>query len=154
MALARAMLKYIHDDIGAFTLFSTHYHELTALDQELSGLENVHVKATEYNGQLVFLHKVKPGAVEKSYGIHVARLADLPQAVTDMAADYLSGYEEGNHQKSSQFETMQLELPLDDQEASSFEERQIIDEIKNINLNDLTPLEALNRLADLQKRMD
>src|SRR5699024_2588183 len=87
-------------------------------------------------------------------GIHVARLADLPQAVTDMAADYLSGYEEGNHQKSSQFETMQLELPLDDQEASSFEERQIIDEIKNINLNDLTPLEALNRLADLQKRMD
>jgi len=151
MALAQAMLSYIHDDIGAKTLFSTHYHELTALENDLSGLQNVHVKATEYDGKLVFLHKVKPGAVEKSYGIHVARLAELPEKVTELAESYLSGFE--NKSKEAPDNTIfQLELPLDDSEE---QERNInsdlIEKLESIDLNEMTPIEALNTLAEFKK---
>ena len=78
MALAQAMIEYIHEQIGAKTLFSTHYHELTVLADELSQLENIHVSAIEQNGNVVFLHKIKEGPADKSYGIHVAKLAELP----------------------------------------------------------------------------
>ncbi|MBW1605792.1 DNA mismatch repair protein MutS [Lactobacillus sp. Sy-1] len=78
MALAQSIIEYVHNHIHAKTLFSTHYHELTALDHELSHLKNVHVGASEQNGELVFLHKVEPGAADKSYGIHVAKIAGLP----------------------------------------------------------------------------
>ena len=77
MSLAQAMMEYIHEEIGANTLFSTHYHELTGLEQELARLQNVHVSATEQDGRVVFLHKVKKGAADKSYGVHVAELAEL-----------------------------------------------------------------------------
>ena len=78
MALAQAIIEYVHDHVHAKTLFSTHYHELTALDQRLPQLKNVHVGASEENGELVFLHKVEAGPADKSYGIHVAKLAGLP----------------------------------------------------------------------------
>ena len=78
MALAQAMMEHIHNEIGANTLFSTHYHELTNLDKELSRLENVHVAAMEQDGKVVFLHKVMAGPADKSYGIYVADLAGLP----------------------------------------------------------------------------
>ena len=78
MALAQAMIEYIHEHIGAKTLFSTHYHELTVLADELLQLENIHVSAIEKNGNVVFLHKIKEGPADKSYGIHVAKLAELP----------------------------------------------------------------------------
>ena len=153
MALAQAMLSYIHDDIGAKTLFSTHYHELTALENDLSGLQNVHVKATEYDGKLVFLHKVKPGAVEKSYGIHVARLAELPNKVTELAESYLSGFESNGKQVPDNT-IFQLELPLDDSEE---QERNInsdlIEKLESIDLNEMTPLEALNTLAEMKKSL-
>src|SRR5699024_2738649 len=109
MALAQAMLEYIHEEIGAKTLFSTHYHEITRLGNNLDGLKNVHVKATEYDGKLVFLHKVKPGAVERSYGIHVARLAELPGKVTRRADELLHVFEGGTDIAAD----LQLELPLD-----------------------------------------
>ena len=79
MSLAQAILEYIHDKIKAKTLFSTHYHELTFLEKDLKQLKNVHVSALEENGHVTFLHKVKPGAIDKSYGIHVASLANLPK---------------------------------------------------------------------------
>src|SRR5690606_20309513 len=81
MALAQAIIEYIHENIGAKTLFSTHYHELTVLDEKLTKLSNVHVSAIEQQGKLVFLHKVKKGAADKSYGIHVAELAELPASL-------------------------------------------------------------------------
>nr|WP_147608035.1 DNA mismatch repair protein MutS [Kurthia massiliensis] len=93
MSLAQAMMEYIHDHIGANTLFSTHYHELTALEEQLSHLRNVHVSATEQDGRVVFLHKVKEGPADKSYGIHVAKLADLPPEIIERAHVLLQHFE-------------------------------------------------------------
>ncbi len=151
MALAQAMLVYIHEEIGAKTLFSTHYHELTNLEDTLPGLQNVHVKATEYDGKLVFLHKVKPGAVEKSYGIHVAKLAELPDRVTELAAEYLSSFENQNHEPklSKRDDIFQLELPLGDSEAVSKDDKKLLTELTSLDLNNMTPMEALNTLHEL-----
>ena len=93
MALAQAIIEFVHNHIHAKTLFSTHYHELTALDQELKGLRNVHVGATEQNGELVFLHKVERGAADKSYGVHVAKLAGMPDDLLKRANTILTSLE-------------------------------------------------------------
>lgn len=151
MALAESMLVYIHNFIGAKTLFSTHYHELTKLDSELDGLSNYHVKATEYDGKLVFLHKVKPGAVEKSYGIHVARLAELPEEVTSYAREKLATLESGRS-ASGRADNYQLKLPLDDMETAgrSDEARDVMDRLSAVDVNSMTPLDALQTLNDLK----
>ncbi|MDF9445823.1 DNA mismatch repair protein MutS, partial [Limosilactobacillus mucosae] len=93
MALAQAIIEYVHDHIGAKTLFSTHYHELTDLEQTLNHLHNVHVGATEENGELVFLHKIEDGPADKSYGIHVAKLAGMPTDLLKRAAQILNQLE-------------------------------------------------------------
>ena len=93
MSLAQAILEYIHDNIGAKTLFSTHYHELTLLSSNLSHLKNVHVSAIEEDGKLTFLHKIKNGSVDKSYGINVASLANLPKSLIKRAEEILEMYE-------------------------------------------------------------
>ncbi|WP_017548576.1 DNA mismatch repair protein MutS [Salinicoccus carnicancri] len=146
MALAQSMLEFIHDEIGAKTLFSTHYHEITRLGQSLSGLKNVHVKATEYDGRLVFLHKVKPGAVERSYGIHVARLAELPGNVTDRADELLHMFESGTEAPAQQ-----LELALDDNEA--YDDHPVVDMLKQTDINNLTPMDALMKLNEMKNRL-
>lgn len=93
MALAQAIIEYIHNRIGAKTLFSTHYHELTVLEEELQKVKNIHVSAVEQNGRVVFLHKIKEGAADKSYGIHVAQLAELPNELIVRANEILTGLE-------------------------------------------------------------
>src|SRR5699024_3581715 len=151
MALAQAMLVYIHDEIGAKTLFSTHYHELTNLEDTLPGLRNVHVKATEYDGKLVFLHKVKPGAVEKSYGIHVAKLAELPGRVTELAADSLTSCETGQRgsPQTAQADIFQLGLPLEDSETVSKYEANLLAGLTALELRKSRPMEPLKRLREL-----
>ncbi|WP_411354052.1 DNA mismatch repair protein MutS [Staphylococcus nepalensis] len=108
LALAQAMIEYVAHTSHAKTLFSTHYHELTALDQSLSCLKNVHVAANEYKGELIFLHKVKDGAVDDSYGIQVAKLADLPDEVISRAQVILDAFEENNIQKQATNEEVNL----------------------------------------------
>ncbi|WP_369903057.1 DNA mismatch repair protein MutS [Bacillus manliponensis] len=93
MALAQAIIEHIHDHIGAKTLFSTHYHELTVLEDSLEQLKNVHVSAIEENGKVVFLHKIQEGAADKSYGIHVAELAELPESLISRAKEVLAQLE-------------------------------------------------------------
>ena len=93
MALAQAIIEYIHDNIKAKTLFSTHYHELTDLENTLKTLKNVHVSAHEENGNITFLHKIKNGSIDKSYGIHVAKLANLPSVLINRANQILNVYE-------------------------------------------------------------
>lgn len=149
MALAEAMLEYIHNHIGAKTLFSTHYHEITKLDNVLSGLSNYHVKATEYDGRLVFLHKVKPGAVEKSYGIHVARLAELPEEVTKRAENILAELEAGSYTQdySREREAAQLEFPLPDTEGKRDD---VSEALRQLDLNQMTPMDAMIKLNELK----
>lgn len=147
MALAQAMLEYIHNKIGAKTLFSTHYHELTQLDQTLFGLKNVHVKASEHEGRLVFLHKVKPGAVERSYGVHVARLADLPEHVTRRADELLYSYE-----KQAKSNENQLSLSFEDS-AVDREQSEVELILESLDLNIMTPIEALNVLQRLKDKL-
>lgn len=102
MSLAQAMMEYIHEKIGANTLFSTHYHELTDLEEKLDRLINVHVSATERDGKVVFLHKVKAGAADKSYGVHVAELAGMPQAILERARVLLETFEAQQQQQGTQ----------------------------------------------------
>lgn len=142
MALAYAIIEYIHNNIGCKTLFSTHYHELTQLENKLKNLKNVHVSAYEENGKITFLHKIKDGSIDKSYGIHVARLALLPDELIKRAEQILLQYENKNEQK-----IVQESLPLEP-------EKSVVEkEIKNINLSNITPIEALNILYKLQKKL-
>ena len=149
MSLAQSILEYIHNKIHAKTLFSTHYHELTSLSKDLNKLKNVHVSAIEEEGKITFLHKVKAGSVDKSYGIHVASLAKLPKEVIDRANEILSIYET-KPKKGKEFQ--QIELQLDFNEGIA-ENDKIIEKLKEINPLEITPIDALNILYELKKNI-
>lgn len=144
IALAQAIIEYIHNNIHCKTLFSTHYHELTELDKKLKNLKNVHVSAYEENGKITFLHKIKDGSVDKSYGIHVAKLADLPNELIKRADQILAQYETKNRKK----EIIQESLVLEEEKVSVIEE-----EIKALDLLNITPIEALNILYKLKEKL-
>lgn len=165
MALAQAIIEYVHDHIGAKTLFSTHYHELTVLENELHQLKNVHVRAEEHEGKVVFLHQVKEGAADKSYGIHVAQLAELPDLLIHRANAILEKLEEkpaeaqGNAARTKEVhEPAQLsffgEQPSKEkQKHVSSKEQKILTRIKELNLLDMTPLQVMNEIYALQKKL-
>ena len=148
MALAQSMIEYIHENIGANTLFSTHYHELTALDQTLERLSNVHVAAMEQSGKVVFLHKVKPGPADKSYGIHVAELANLPQPILSRARELLKTFEQEKKQQTRQIE----QLSFFDERDTDREE--VVQEIIDASISTMTPLEALQLVNNLQLKLN
>ena len=148
MSLAQAILEYIHDKIKAKTMFSTHYHELTVLEKDLKHLKNVHVSAIEENGTITFLHKVKNGAVDKSYGIHVASLAHLPESLIKSADEILNVYEHKNKKKETYTQTSLFELTENKEKEGKNE---IEEKIKNVNPLEMTPIEALNLLFELNK---
>ena len=150
MSLAQAILEYIHDKIKAKTLFSTHYHELTFLEKDLKQLKNVHVSALEENGHVTFLHKVKPGAIDKSYGIHVASLANLPKSLIERAEDVLNVYEKKSIKKEVFTQTSLFELNEDEIVEK---ENPIEKKIKEINPLEMTPMEAINFLYNLKKEI-
>jgi DNA mismatch repair protein MutS len=169
MALAEAIIEYIHDHVHGKTLFSTHYHELTILDQELTGLVNTHVGAIEEDGELIFLHKMLPGAADKSYGIHVAKLAGLPKDLLARAAVILERLEKKEELilESTAQETKTTEKNLSknnedlekEEQLSLFgmvdqKEISIIKSLTDLNLLTMTPLEALNVLHKLQQQLD
>jgi len=150
MSLAQAILEHIHDKIKAKTLFSTHYHELTSLAMDLSNLRNVHVSAIEEDGKITFLHKIKQGAVDKSYGIHVASLAKLPKSLIDRASEILDIYENKNNKKQPFVQTS-LFLNFDEKEEPK--ESLIEEKLKEINPLEMTPIEALNFLYELKNSL-
>ena len=145
IALAQAILEFVNNKIKCKTLFSTHYHELTSLE-ELSGIKNVHVEAIEKDGNVTFLHKVKNGAVDKSYGIHVAKLAGMPNDLLKRAQEILKSYENGigieraetSNQLSFNFES--------EPEENIIKER--LDEIDPLKT---TPMDAINILYELKE---
>lgn len=147
MALAQSIIEFIHDKIGAKTLFSTHYHELTDLENNLNNLKNIHVSAHEENGNITFLHKIKEGSVDKSYGIHVAKLANLPGELIKRAGDILKVYENKEQKRDIK---IQETLPLDE---LINEESKVEKELKSIDPLTITPLEALNILYKLKEEV-
>ena len=149
MALAQSIIEYIHNEIGAKTLFSTHYHELTDLEEKLDHLKNIHVSAREENGNITFLHKIENGSVDKSYGIHVARLANLPESLIKRADDILKIYEAKEKKRDIK---IQETLPLDEVIVKE-KESKVEEELKNINPLEITPLEALNILYKLKEEV-
>jgi DNA mismatch repair protein MutS len=181
MSLAQAIIEYIHDEIGAKTLFSTHYHELTHLENDLPKLKNVHVSAKEENGTVVFLHKVVDGAADRSYGIYVAELAELPDKLinrakvilaefekeqSDIQAHRLKVSEEDKESRTSFFQTeatnqpTQLSLFPTDSEKSSAKkdaltktQKKVLDDLTTLNLLHVSPIEAIQLLDKLQRKL-
>ena len=146
MALAQAIIEYVHDHIGAKTLFATHYHELTDLDEALDHLDNVHVATLEKNGNVTFLHKITEGPADKSYGIHVAKIAGLPQPLLERA-DLILQKLENKPLSAKKVADEQEQLSLFDFAENSSE---IIEKIKRQNVDNMTAREALNFLWELK----
>ena len=146
MSLAQAILEYVANKIKCKTLFSTHYHELTDMEKTIPNLKNKHVSAVEENSNITFLHKVKDGSVDKSYGINVAKLAGLPDEVIDRASGILNIYE--NKEKKTDT-IIQTTLPLNFDEKKS----EVEEEVKNIDILNITPIEAINILSKLREKV-
>ena len=147
MSLAEAILEYIHNHIHAKTIFSTHYHELTKMSKNLKRIKNIHVSASEENGVVTFLHKVCDGAIDKSYGINVARLSNLPNEVIERASDILKTYED---KKIIKKETV-LQTTFDF--SNDNKNNEIIDELKKIDPLNMTAIEALNKLYEICEKI-
>lgn len=152
MALAQAILEYIHDKIKCKMLFSTHYHELTMLERDLKQLKNVHVEALEENKHITFLHKVKNGAIDKSYGINVARLANLPESLINRASEVLDIYENKSNKKEVFTQTSLFDLDEEEVTVESKNDK-IIEKITNSNPIEMTPMEAINFLYEIKKEL-
>lgn len=149
MALAQSIVEYIHDHVAAKTLFATHYHELTALEASLSHLENVHVSTLEKDGQVTFLHKIAPGPADKSYGIHVAKIAGLPDVLLQRADTILATLEGQSVQP-----TLSSSVPYESGQLDLFQsEHPVLSRLREIDVFQMTPLEAMNVLAELKKEM-
>jgi DNA mismatch repair protein MutS len=149
LAIAWAVVEYIHQRTRAKTLFATHYHELTELAQLLPGVRNLHVSVKEAGDRILFLRKVEPGAADRSYGIEVARLAGLPLAVVERARDVLARHEEREHTVTEELSPgadrpVQISIftPMD----SGVAER-----LRAVNVDELRPIDALNLLSDIKK---
>jgi DNA mismatch repair protein MutS len=150
MAIARAVLEFLHNrsDVAAKTLFATHYHELVELAKVLPRLRNYNVAVAEQGGDVVFLHRILPGGADRSYGVHVAQLAGMPKPVVLRAQELLEELEargaEARPARSSKAETPQL--PLFSANGA------LLRELAEMDVNSLTPLEALNRLYEISER--
>ncbi len=168
MSLAQAILEYLHDEVKAKVLFSTHYHELTPLEKKLQAVKNYTVSVKEQKDKIIFLRKIIPGRADKSYGINVARLAGLPEKIIADAGRILEKLEAAKSptledQKTYSADTMpfagsegQLSLvlsPAAQEDNPTKKEKRILEEIKRLHILDTTPLEALNILFSLQSRL-
>ena len=152
MALAQSIIEYIHEHIGAKTLFATHYHELTSLESSLEHLVNVHVATLEQDGQVTFLHKIEPGPADKSYGIHVAKIAGLPVDLLARADKILTqlenqGTESPVPMRQTSAVTEQISL------FDTAEENPILAELAKLDVYNMTPMQAMNVLVELKQKL-
>jgi DNA mismatch repair protein MutS len=148
VSIAWAMVEFIHShpDLKAYTLFATHYHELTQLEALFPGVRNYNVAVSESDGSVVFLHKIIPGAADRSYGIHVAQIAGLPKPVIQRANEILQQLETTSGTTKVRQESTQKQLTLFP------ENNPLVKSFKELDINSLTPIEALNLLYDLKQR--
>ena len=153
MALAQAIIEYVHDNIGCKTLFSTHYHELTSLESSLKKLKNVHVSAEEVKGEVVFFHKVKQGAIDKSYGINVAKLAKINLDIILRATDILNKLQENENYDKDKLSPYNYVAPLVYDSKTEIED-EVIKKIKNLNIYEMNPMDAMNLLNELKNKLN
>jgi DNA mismatch repair protein MutS len=153
LAIAWAAVEYIHARTRAKTLFATHYFELTELAEQLSGVKNYHVTVKETGGGIAFLRKVAPGAADRSYGIEVAKLAGLPHEVIVRAREVLAEHENAERQLMGHLSPGSTPPPA---QLTIFTplSQPVLDKLREVDLNSLTPLEALNLLAQLKKQVE
>ncbi|MGU7935585.1 MutS-related protein, partial [Streptococcus suis] len=154
MALAQSIIEYIHDKIGAKTLFATHYHELTDLSQTLEHLENVHVSTLEKDGQVTFLHKIAQGPADKSYGIHVAKIAGMPEELLQRADRILQTLENQaptapTHPAPSVVEEPSGQIDL----FADTPSHPVLDELEKLDIYNMTPMEVMMAVAELKKKL-
>ena len=155
LAIAWAAVEYLHARTRAKTLFATHYFELTELAERLSGVKNYHVSVKETAGGIVFLRKVEPGAADRSYGIEVAKLAGLPNEVIERAREVLAEHESAERRVTEQLANDESR-PRPPAQLTIFTplSQPVLDKLRELDLNRLTPLEALILLAELKKQVD
>jgi DNA mismatch repair protein MutS len=152
LSIAWAVVESLHKGARPKTLFATHYHELTELEQLLPGVRNVHVSVHEAGNEIVFLRRVEPGSADKSYGIEVARLAGLPQDVIFRAREILRRHEQSEEKLSAELSPGSSPAAPQQTSFTAIDES-VLDALRGADLNKLTPLEALNLLAALQKQL-
>ncbi len=155
LAIAWASIEYLHARVRAKTLFATHYFELTELAEQLSGVKNYHVSVKEAGGSVVFLRKVEPGAADRSYGIEVAKLAGLPNEVVVRAREVLAEHESSEHRLTERITPGASDVPERPAQLTIFTplSQPVLEKLREVDLNRLTPLEALNLLAELKKEI-
>src|SRR5204863_4527557 len=153
LSLAWAIIEYLHDNDGGITLFATHYHEVTDLAKTKPRVANYSVAVKEWNDQIIFLRKVVTGAADKSYGIQVATLAGITHSIIDRAREILSTLE--RHERDLVEETRTTPRPPTRQ-LSLFDRREqdVLDRVRSLQLDALTPLQALNELAKLKETLE
>ena len=151
LSIARSVIEHIHNDprLGCKTLFATHYHELTQLATSLPGVRNCSVAVTEEGNSVVFLHKIVPGGADKSYGVHVAQMAGLPQGVVNRAWEVLADLEAQSQQKNGR--QVKAKVEPAQQMALFNDEGSLQKLLKELDIPNLTPIEAINKLYELQK---
>jgi DNA mismatch repair protein MutS len=156
LSIAWAVVEHLQKNTRARTLFATHYHELTELADLLPTVKNVHVSVKETPNEIIFLRRVEPGSADKSYGIEVARLAGLPRSVIERAREVLKRHEQSEHELSETLTPGALKGANGDGSQSvmfTALDRAVIERLKEANLDELKPIEALNLLADLKKQV-
>ncbi len=154
LSIARSVIEYIHNDprLGCKTLFATHYHELTELASTLPGVRNYCVAVTEEGGDVVFLHRIVPGGADRSYGVHVARLAGLPSGVINRAWDVLNDLESGGAGSGRRGSRTVASSQASQQLALFSNDSSLADVVRTLDIHNMTPLEALNKLYELQEQ--
>jgi DNA mismatch repair protein MutS len=155
LAIAWAAIEHLHARVHAKTLFATHYFELTELAEQLSGVKNYHVSVKETGGSVVFLRRVEPGAADRSYGIEVAKLAGLPNEVVVRAREVLAEHESAEHRLSGHLTPGSSTEPERPTQLTIFTplSQPVLEKLREVDLDRLTPLEALNLLAELKKEI-
>ena len=157
LSIAWAVVEHLQKHTRARTLFATHYHELTELADLLPGVKNVHVSVKETPSEIIFLRRVEPGSADKSYGIEVARLAGLPRSVIERAREVLKRHEQSEHELSETLSPGVSDEPpgSDGHQQILFTplDRAVLDKLRDADLDQLKPLDALNLLAELKKQI-
>jgi DNA mismatch repair protein MutS len=158
LSLAWAITEHLHEQIGCRTLFATHYHELTQLDESLPRVANLNVAVKEWNDEVVFLHRIVRGGADKSYGIHVARLAGIPAQVNERAKDVLCQLE-ADHRDA--FDRPTIQTPGTESSSGQYQltlfgfaDHPLLEELQKLDINAMTPIEAMQFLQEAKQKLE